>query len=153
MSVDVLRMTLKNMALELNSDKCRNIAFNPIILKGGKFRRYPQTTPVTTRARLGRPWRRAAQFVTEKLDFDTFGVEREEDGKNLQPPCPFPLTESPKVLGVIIDEFFTLDVHFRAILTKAPVRQVVLHRVATSMEVGVLKMTHDAVLVSLMRSR
>ena len=41
-----------------------------------------------------------------------------------------PLTDTLKVLGVVVDTRFTLDEPFRQVLTKAPVRQGMLQRVA-----------------------
>ena len=67
---------------------------------------------------------------------------------------PFPLTDNLKILGVIIDNWFTLEDHFRQVLTKAPVRQGILQRVAGcrwGLEVGILSMTNDSIVESLLR--
>ena len=56
--------------------------------------------------------------------------------------------------GVAIDAVFTLDAHFEDILTKAQIRQGILNTVAGSsrcLEVGVLRMTHVAVITSFLQ--
>ena len=151
--VNSLKNALRKMALTLNDSKCKNIIFNPTVLRGGIYRRSTDGIKLSTRERLARQWRAAAPFSSEVMDFDP-QQGGEPDGDPLGAPYPFPLSDSLRVLGVTIDEYFALDEHFQSVLAKAPVRQGILHKVVNSswgLEVGVLKMTHDAVIVSLMR--
>ena len=68
----------------------------------------------------------------------------EEEGRE-QEGFPFPLTSSLKILGVTIDAHSTVDEHFQTIMSKAPIRQVYLRRVANAswgLETGVLRVAH-----------
>ena len=59
-----------------------------------------------------------------------------------------------KVLGVTQDPYLTLDDHYAGMVAKAQVRQGILSRVAGytwGLETGALRMTHDAVIGSLLR--
>ena len=67
---------------------------------------------------------------------------------------PFPLQETVKVLGVLLDSHVTLDEHFRALMSGAQIRQGILTRVARmtwGLDTGVLRATHDALITSLLR--
>ena len=66
----------------------------------------------------------------------------------------FPLEEEVKVLGITIDRMMALDQHHSTILSEALVRRGILGRGASTvwgLEWGVLKMTHDSVICSLLR--
>ena len=70
---------------------------------------------------------REAQWDATILDFDS------EDFR------PFPFTDSLRILGVTVDEHFSLDEHFLYLLFMAQVRQ------------GVLKLTYEAAICCFLR--
>ena len=73
----------------------------------------------------------AARYDASLLEFDPLRAGGIDIEQHVQ-PFPFPLTSTLKVLGVTIDEFFTLDDHLRTTLAKAPARLNILRRVTNS---------------------
>ena len=67
---------------------------------------------------------------------------------------PYPLVDSMRVLGVQLDTYGSLDDQLLVILARAQVRQGLLARAAHSswgLETDVLRVTRDALIVSLLR--
>ena len=117
------------MLLQLSIPKCQNIVFNPKLLPLGIFRRTNKVRFPSTIKRLRKQRTEEAKFLREPVEFDPSGdlVENEnvEEFK-----YPFPITETIKILGVKVDSQFTLDEHFKSILTKAAIRQCILTKVS-----------------------
>ena len=122
-------------------------------MPGGVFRRNTDLRFQATGKRRTEQHRKLGAIMSNVLDFDPEG-ELPEAEMNFWEGFPFPAVESMKVLGLTIDMFFALDDHYQEIVGKAQMRQGILSRVAKckwGMDTGVMKMTHDAVITSLLR--
>ena len=67
---------------------------------------------------------------------------------------PYPLADNMRALGVQMDEWLTLDEHYKGVFARAQVRQGVLAEVAHSswgLETSILRITHDALITSMLR--
>ena len=67
---------------------------------------------------------------------------------------PYPPSEVVRVPGILIDRFGTMDEHFLGHRTKAQVRHGLLARASRTnwgLEIGVLQITHDAIITSVLR--
>ena len=122
---------------------------NPHLLPKELYCRTPKVGGPPTKQRLTKQQKEEGSFVAAALDFDQDkdgDSGSAESGKVKTLPCPPAPTN--KNLGVTIDSLLALNEHYRNIMAKAPVRQGVLNRAARShwgLEVGVLRMTHDAI--------
>ena len=152
-NVEYLRVALKKLSLKLNEKKTKNLVFHPLLLPNGIYRRTTAYRFPNTEKRMETQNRALAGLLKEILDFDPYqDIPTIED--NFWDGFPFPVTPTLRILGVAIDMFFSLDEHFRDPVAKAQLRQGILEKVAGTkwgLEVGVLKMTHDAVITSLLR--
>ena len=152
-NIRALRLILSELSLELSDEKTRNLVFHPNLLPNGIHRRMPDLKYPNTKQRTEQQLRAVAAMLIETLDFDPY-LPRQEEELNFWEGFPFPVTQTMRILGVTIDPFFALDEHYKDIVTKARLRQGILGKVAGTkwgLEVGVLKMTHDAVIISLLR--
>ena len=155
-NAETLKQILESLGLKINDAKTNCMVLNPVYLPGGVFQRTPYLRPLSTPARVRDRLMREERLRLMREESDptaevTGGIEpREWMDENF----PFPLKAVVRVLGVDIDWYLSFDEHFASTLKKAQVRQGLLSRVARSswgLEWGVLRMTHDAVITSLMR--
>ena len=152
-NVTYIRQILRELSLELSDEKTKNIILSPTLLPDGIFRRSSDLRFQATKKRRVEQHRKVGAIMTRVLDFDP-----EEDipmaDMNFWEGFPYPAAESMRVLGLTVDMFFSLDEHYQEIINKAQMRQGILSRVARckwGMDTGVMKMTHDAVITSLLR--
>ena len=146
-----LKRVLRKNSLPLNMQKSRNILFNPYLPEEGVFRRRDNAPTLTTTRRVAAQLKAESRFITHRLEFNPHAepaedTSQEENRDKTQ--FPFLPTESLRVLGVQI------GAHFKNTITKGPTRQGIPHRVTNSrwgVEVRALKITHDAVIGSLLR--
>ena len=152
-NAEYFRMILKGMLLQLSIQKCRNAAYSPAFLLVGILRRSRKVRYSSTVYRLRKQQKAEARFLTEPIEFEPFG-ERVEDPTSEKCGYPLPITETIKILGVEIDSQFKLDEHFKSMITKAAVRECIPAKVANchwELEVGVMHITHNAVINSMLR--
>ena len=87
------------------------------------------------------------------MDFDPF-LDHLSFGNLQWEESPFPLPTKGEISGVTFDRHFTLDPHYLSVLPKPKVRRGSLNRVAHGvwgLEHGIVRMTHDAVVTTLLR--
>ena len=152
---DDMQVVMGGDRLPLQRAKTKNILFSPHALPGGIYRRAPPVSMLATRTRLQRQYQLAARVNQQMLDF--------EPDQDLElPPAetldaagfPYPLMDKVKVLGVQIDEYWMFDDHLLGVMTRSQTRQGILAKVAHSswgLDADVLRITHDALLVSMLR--
>ena len=154
-NVAVVRETLRAMGLELNDSKTCNLLLNPALLTDGPFRRELLSDFPPTKARITSRYKREAYLLAEDLDYDPSLEEAIPTPEEVYSRgFPYRLAESVKVLGVLIDRYLQLDDQHTMMLSKARVRHSILSKVANSkwgLEAGTLKITYDAVVLSLLR--
>ena len=110
---------------------------------------------MTTKTRLRRQHEHDAPYNNSLLDFDPFehpslASRREQESEGF----PFTLEANLKVLGVILDDHLTMDANIQAMLSRAQLRQGILAKMAKTtwgLETGVLRITHNAIITSLLR--
>ena len=152
-NVEYLRQVLQELSLELNDTKTKNLILHPRLLPAGIYRRSPATTYPSTKARVEAQHREVAKLLRETLDYDPRTPPTTQEC-NFWDGFPFPVTPTIRILGVAIDMFFAMDDHYRDLVAKARLRQGILKKVTSThwgLEIGVLKMTHDAIITSLLR--
>ena len=152
-NVEYLRRILATLSLVLSNSKTKNLVFHPDLFPVGIFRRSPTWRFPSTKKRQETQHRMAATLLREVLEFDP-QRPMPDAGKNFWEGFPFPMTATMRVLGVTLDPYLTLDAHYEGIIAKAQMRQGILSRVAGykwGLETGILRMTHDAVIGSLLR--
>ena len=91
--------------------------------------------------------------MSEVLDSDP-GRSAPAEDVNFWERFPYPAAGYMEIPGLTVDMHFALDDYYQDIVNKAQMRQGVLSRVARcewGMATGVMKMTHDAVITSLLR--
>ena len=91
--------------------------------------------------------------MSEVLDFDP-GRSIPAEDMNFWDGFPYPAAEYMETLGLTAVMHFALDDYYQDIVNRAQMRQGILSRVARckwGMDTGVMKMTHDAVITSLLR--
>ena len=67
---------------------------------------------------------------------------------------PYPLEEHIKVLGMYLEDHFAMDMHITSLLTRAQLGQGILAKLARStwgLETSALRITHEAIITSLLR--
>ena len=150
-----VKQVMKKRFLDVQDEKTKNVVYKPEILQEGVYRRAPPLSVLATRTRLQRQYQTEARSGCPETEFE---LESEQAmASRLDMACqgyPFPLQETVKVLGVILDNHMTLDEHYRVLMSKAQVRQGILTRVARmtwGLDTGVLRVTHDALITSLLR--
>ena len=146
-------MTTKN--LQIQDPKTHNLLWEAKNLTEGIYRRKPPISIKTTKTRLKEQYMKSAEHSESLIEFDP------EEHPPIPPRTtlaadgfPYPLSEGVKVLGVTMDEYFTLDEHLKIMSTKAQVRQGILSKVSRctwGLEMTILRLTHDALITSLLR--
>ena len=119
--VRLLKKVLGMMSLELSPEKCKSILINPWLLPRGIYRRAGEGKLLTTKQHLKRQHQAEAEYDLTRLDFDPNAEEMmadREETEEAEASFPFPLTDSLKILGVVIDTWFKLDDHFQQLLTR-----------------------------------
>ena len=150
-----VRVIMKKRFLDVQEAKTQNMVCRPKILEHGVYRRSPPLSALAKRTRMERQFHREASFGCPPVEFDLEGGA--EMPTRMHAACggyPSPLGETVKVLGVYLDSHMTLDEHFRALMSKAQMRQGILARVARmtwGLDTAVLRVTHDALITSLLR--
>ena len=152
--VTMVRTILADLSLELNESKSVNMVLSPYYLPRGIYRRVSGARVLTTKKRQRELQELEAAIDDTILEFDPYedidGITAEERNQGY----PYPLAENIRVLGVLLDRHMQLDAQVESLLAKAQVRQGILKKVAGSkwgLEVGILSMTHDALINSLLR--
>ena len=154
-SDESVHSTMASGSLQIQRRKTQNILLDPRIIVDGIYRRTDTTSPQTTHARVRDQYCREAQWTANTLDFHpNQETPTEPRPKDLDRPFPYPLSSALKVLGITIDRHFTFDSHCSALLAKSRTRQGILSSVAHrgwGLETAVLRITHDALVTSLLR--
>ena len=146
--------TVGGLFLTMSVPRTRNVSLDLLYCPAGVCRRDLPITCMSTRPRVKREYQREAPSGTTDLDFHP--LEAETGELRAKPPdaCPAPLSESTRVLGAANDWSLVLDAHLQTVPTRARVRQGILRRVARTMwglETAALRITHNAVITSLLR--
>ena len=158
-TAEAMEKVLKLRYLAIQRSKTQNILFEPNIIPKGLFRRDDRTMVPSTKKRLLEQYRSEATYSAltrdEPLDFDPYeDPQPSKDNRSWLPPFPFPLADEIKILGVTFDRHGSFDGHFAQVLAKARIRQGLLARVSHyswGLETTILQITHDAVILSLVR--
>ena len=141
--------------LRLQDTKTVNMLYRPEVLPQGVYRRSPPLSYFTTRTRLRIQFTREARVIADMLDFDPEDtIPHIVDERSGTEGFPYPVADEMAILGITFDPHMTLDAHFKVLLAKAQLRQGILTRVARTswgLETTILKVTHDALLTSLLR--
>ena len=148
----MVRRILQELPLELNERKTENEVITPLLLQKGIYRRGPSEKTTSTKKRreaIQKYERKAQRSATEGED-----VRRPGNQETDVLTYPFPLSDRGRILGVVFDKLLQLDMQFNALPAKTQITRNILKKVAGSrwgLEVGVLSMTHDALMGSLLR--
>ena len=132
LTMSIMQDIMRQIGLRINEQKTQNLLLDPTVLPRGSFRRQVGTTFPSTRTRRAQQYRQAAACDRTILEFDPWEDEPEEPWQRLRRNFPVPLTDTIRVLGMILDEYMTLDDHFTSLLTRAQIRQAILRRVGTA---------------------
>ena len=150
-----VRNILGHKHLQLQDQKTYNILYESKILSQGIYRRTPPISIQNTKTRLRKQHTERAKHDHRPLDFDpTDPTASPTQAGTTMEEYPHPLSETVKILGVTLDNDFTLDDHMQTTMAKAQLRQAILSKVAnTRWGLGhtVLSVTHDALVSSLLR--
>ena len=142
-------------SLQIQRRKTQNILLDPRIIREGIYRRTDSTLPQPTHTRLRDQYCLEARWTAGAIDFDPAQETPEEPRPiGLDRAFPYPLSPTLKVLGIIIDRHFTFDSHCTALFAKSRTRQGIMASVARrgwGLETAVLRITHDALITSLLR--
>ena len=141
--------------LKIQDPKTHNMLWEAKDLPEGIYRRKPPISIRTTKTRLKEQYQKSAEHCKSLIDFDPETHPPLPTRANLAADgFPYPLSDSVKILGLTLDEYFALDEHMKILSAKAQVRQGILSRVARcawGLESTVLRLTHDALVTSLLR--
>ena len=150
-----VRKTLGEQHLNLQEPKSHNILMQPAQLPQGVYRRGPPISLLSTKTRQRRQYQHDASYDHTLLEFDpqtqpslTTRAEMDSDG------FPYPLEESIKILGIRIDDHFSMDAGVEDLLARSQLRQGILAKLARTtwgLETSVLRITHDALISSILR--
>ena len=150
-----VRTTLSEDFLTLQEAKTHNILMRPALLPQGVYRRGPPLSLLSTKRRLHRQYQHEATYDRTLLEFDPHEHSALTSREAIDAEgFPYPLEEFTKILGVLIDDRLTMDAHIGSLMTRAQLRQGILAKLARTswgLETSVLRITHDALLTSLLR--
>ena len=142
---------LLRLELKLSAPKSYNFVISPGLVLHGAFRRVPNSHTLTN---MGRPLL-DQQNMSGLEDLSTNELlEKGIFPPELRPQLPFEWRDKIRVLGVLLDPLLTYTDHIQSLIRRARVRHSVMTSLSRSnwgLETGILRATHNALLVSLTR--
>ena len=119
--------------LILSMPKTHNILLEPHLVPRGTYRRGPPHTTMATKTRLRLQRTHEARFDISILEYNPLGPPGFEALSQAAGPTrgfPYPLSDTVRILGILLDSHQALDDHFASLLKRSQLRQGLLAQVA-----------------------